>query len=64
MQVPMKQAKAQLTELVKRAEAGEEIVLTRHGQPTVRPGDQCGDGLRAGEGDLRPGCGPLGGFPL
>ena len=36
MQVPMKQAKAQLTELVKRAEAGEEIVLTRHGQPTVR----------------------------
>lgn len=36
MQVSMKQAKAQLTELVKRAEAGEDIVLTRHGRPTVK----------------------------
>jgi len=36
MHVSMKQAKAQLTELVRRAEAGEEIVLTRHGRPTVR----------------------------
>ena len=29
-------AKAQLTELVRRAEAGDEIVLTRHGNPAVR----------------------------
>ena len=36
MRVSMKQAKAQLTELVKRAEAGEEVVLTRHGRPTVK----------------------------
>ncbi len=32
----MTDAKAQLTELVRRAEAGDEIVLTRHGHPTVR----------------------------
>ncbi|TAN23861.1 MAG: type II toxin-antitoxin system Phd/YefM family antitoxin [Acidobacteria bacterium] len=28
-------AKAQLTELVRHAEAGDEVVLTRHGQPVV-----------------------------
>lgn len=28
-------AKAQLTELVRRAEAGDEVILTRHGQPVV-----------------------------
>lgn len=36
MQMPLTEAKAQLFELVRRAEAGEEIVLTRHGQPAVR----------------------------
>ncbi len=36
MQVSLTDAKAQLTDLVRRAEAGEEIILTRHGQPTVR----------------------------
>jgi prevent-host-death family protein len=36
MQVSITDAKAQLTELVRRAEAGEEVVLTRHGHPTVR----------------------------
>ena len=36
MDVPVSEAKAQLTELVRRAELGEEIVLTRHGQPVVR----------------------------
>lgn len=36
MQIPVSEAKAQLTDLVRRAEAGEEVVLTRHGQPTVR----------------------------
>ncbi|MDX8438288.1 type II toxin-antitoxin system Phd/YefM family antitoxin [Mesorhizobium australafricanum] len=32
MNIPMAKAKAQLSELVKRAQAGEEINLTRHGQ--------------------------------
>lgn len=36
MQVSVSDAKAQLTDLVRRAEAGDDIVLTRHGQPTVR----------------------------
>jgi prevent-host-death family protein len=35
MQVSVSDAKAQLTDLVRRAEAGEEITLTRHGQPVV-----------------------------
>lgn len=36
MQISVTDAKGQLTELVRRAEAGEEIILTRHGQPAVR----------------------------
>ena len=36
MQVPISAAKGQLTDLVRRAEAGDEIILTRHGQPAVR----------------------------
>lgn len=36
MRVAVSEAKAQLTELVRRAEAGEEIVLTRHGKAAVR----------------------------
>jgi prevent-host-death family protein len=36
MQISVTAAKAQLTELVRRAEAGEEVILTRHGQPAVR----------------------------
>lgn len=36
MQVSVSDAKAQLTDLVRRAETGEDVVLTRHGQPTVR----------------------------
>lgn len=36
MHVSVTDAKGQLTELVRRAEAGEEIVLTRHGHPAVR----------------------------
>jgi prevent-host-death family protein len=34
--MPVSEAKAQLTELVRRAEAGDEVILTRHGHPTVR----------------------------
>ncbi|MDR4307405.1 type II toxin-antitoxin system prevent-host-death family antitoxin [Chelatococcus sambhunathii] len=36
VRVSVSDAKAQLTELVRRAEAGDEIVLTRHGHPAVR----------------------------
>ena len=36
MQISVSDAKARLTELVRRADAGEEIVLTRHGRPVVR----------------------------
>lgn len=36
MKVSVSEAKAQLTELVRRAEAGDEVVLTRHGHPVVR----------------------------
>ena len=36
MQVSVTEAKGQLTELVRRAEAGEEVILTRHGQAAVR----------------------------
>jgi prevent-host-death family protein len=36
MRVSVSDAKGQLTELVRRAESGEEVVLTRHGQPAVR----------------------------
>ena len=36
MRVSVTEAKGQLTELVRRAESGDEVVLTRHGRPTVR----------------------------
>ncbi len=36
MHVSVSAAKAQLTDLVRRAEAGDEVVLTRDGQPAVR----------------------------
>jgi len=36
MQLPVSEAKGQLTELVRRAEAGEEVILTRHGRAVVR----------------------------
>jgi prevent-host-death family protein len=36
MQVSVTDAKGQLTELVRRAEAGDEVVLTRHGQAAVK----------------------------
>lgn len=34
--VSVTEAKAQLTDLVRRAQAGEDVVLTRHGQEVVR----------------------------
>ena len=36
MEVPISEAKARLTDLVRRAEAGEDVVLMRHGQPAAR----------------------------
>lgn len=35
MRISVTDAKAQLADLVRRAEAGEEVVLTRRGQPSV-----------------------------
>ena len=35
MRISVSEAKAKLTELVRRAEEGDEIVLTRHGHATV-----------------------------
>jgi prevent-host-death family protein len=36
MKVSVTEAKGQLTELVRRAEAGDDIILTRHGHAAVR----------------------------
>jgi prevent-host-death family protein len=36
MRISITEAKGQLTDLVRRAEAGDEIILTRHGQAAVR----------------------------
>jgi prevent-host-death family protein len=36
MQISVSEAKGQLTELVRRAEAGDEVILTRHGHAAVR----------------------------
>jgi prevent-host-death family protein len=36
MRISVTEAKGQLTELVRRAEAGDEVVLTRHGHASVR----------------------------
>lgn len=36
MRISVTDAKAQLTDLVRRAEAGDEVILTRHGRATIR----------------------------
>jgi len=36
MRISVSDAKGQLTELVRRAEAGDDVILTRHGQAAVR----------------------------
>ena len=36
MKISVSEAKGQLTDLVRRAEAGDEVILTRHGQAAVR----------------------------
>lgn len=35
MQIPVSEAKAQFAELLRRAEAGEAVTITRHGKPVV-----------------------------
>lgn len=47
MQISVTDAKAQLTDLVRRAEAGDEIILTRRGAPAVRLVPVERDDLRA-----------------
>lgn len=36
MRISVTEAKGQLTELMRRAEAGDEVILTRHGHAAVR----------------------------
>ena len=36
MQISVTEAKGQLTELLRRSESGEDVVLTRHGRPVAR----------------------------
>jgi prevent-host-death family protein len=36
MEIPISEAKARLADLVRRAEKGDNVVLTRHGRPIVR----------------------------
>ena len=36
VKIPVTKARGQLAALVRRAEAGDDVVLTRRGQPTVR----------------------------
>ena len=36
MRISVTDAKSQLTDLVRRTEAGDEVILTRHGHPAVR----------------------------
>lgn len=36
MRISVTDAKGQLTDLVRRAEAGDEVILTRHGRAAVR----------------------------
>jgi prevent-host-death family protein len=36
MRISVTEAKGQLTDLVRRAEAGDEVILTRHGHAAVR----------------------------
>jgi prevent-host-death family protein len=36
MRVSVTEAKAQLTDLVRRGEAGDEVIVTRHGHPVAR----------------------------
>jgi antitoxin (DNA-binding transcriptional repressor) of toxin-antitoxin stability system len=54
--VSIREAKNKLTELARRVEAGERIIVTRHGKPVlemVQPTRKGGLNLEAGEAYLR-----------
>jgi antitoxin (DNA-binding transcriptional repressor) of toxin-antitoxin stability system len=57
MYISVKDAKNQLSELLHRVEAGEKVILTRHGRPVVemRPHEQkrCGIDFEAGRAFLK-----------
>ncbi|WP_084565901.1 MULTISPECIES: type II toxin-antitoxin system prevent-host-death family antitoxin [unclassified Mesorhizobium] len=53
MNVSITEAKAKLTELVGRAEAGEEIVITRHGKIAARLVPQVREDLLSRIGALK-----------
>jgi prevent-host-death family protein len=36
MKISVSEARARLTDLVRRAEAGDDVILTRHGRPAAR----------------------------
>jgi antitoxin (DNA-binding transcriptional repressor) of toxin-antitoxin stability system len=36
MNIPVSQAKAQFSDLIRRVESGEDIILTRNGKPVAR----------------------------
>jgi prevent-host-death family protein len=36
MDIPISEAKGRLTDLVRRAEAGDDVILTRHGKPAAK----------------------------
>ena len=42
MHVPVSEAEGQFVDLVRRAESGEEVVLTRDGRPALRLVSACG----------------------
>lgn len=48
MHISVSDAKAQLTDLVRRAEAGDEVILTRRGAPAVRLVPIVADDVRPG----------------
>ena len=58
MNVPVTEAKAKFSELLRRVEAGEDIVLTRDGKPVARlcapePAASRGERRRASKGTYR-----------
>lgn len=52
MQVSIAEAKARFAEIIRRAESGEDIVLTRHGRPVAH----LSPAVRAGRAGLLGAC--------
>ncbi|MEM6728446.1 MAG: type II toxin-antitoxin system prevent-host-death family antitoxin [Pseudomonadota bacterium] len=49
MNIPVSEAKAKFSEIIRRVEAGEEIVLTRNGKPVARMSEPQAPGPHPGE---------------